>query len=89
MATERSPLSLRFIRREATFSNVAAFTCFRWLKANGELETIGVRWLPIAAAARSSRTEGNLNSTPTASPLNSDSHAARFFDLYDSNTMKS
>ena len=42
MATERSPLSLRFIRREATFSNVSAFTCFRWHEANGELEPIGV-----------------------------------------------
>ena len=42
MATERSPLSVRFIRAEATILSLSAFTCFRWLKANGELATIGV-----------------------------------------------
>jgi hypothetical protein len=37
LATERSLLSVRFIRAEATFLSVIAATCFRWHKANGEL----------------------------------------------------
>ena len=39
---ERSLLSVRFIRAEATFLRVSVITCFRWHGANGELETIGV-----------------------------------------------
>jgi hypothetical protein len=38
LATKRSLLSVRFIRAEATFLSVSAFTCFRWHKANGELD---------------------------------------------------
>ena len=39
---ESSLLSVRFTRAEATFLNAEAFTCFRWHKANGELESICV-----------------------------------------------
>ena len=41
MTTKRSLLSVRFIRAEAAILSVSAITCFRWHKANGELETIG------------------------------------------------
>ena len=41
MALERTPLSVRFIRAEATFLSISAVTCFRWHKANGELRMFG------------------------------------------------
>jgi hypothetical protein len=40
--TNRSQHSVRFIRAVATFLLKLAFTCFRWHKANGELNITGI-----------------------------------------------